>query len=327
MFNNKKFLIMRKFYFYRLSASSDPKNYRYIGTTVNTVEARLSGHKYCAMHSNKRGLPVHKWMWKHYQLGETILTEQIFECDEAEWEYHEKRLIKEYRKAGYDLLNLDEGGKGVITKEKRSVSSIERSIQAHEVPIYAIDPNTMEIWQEFPSSVKAAEYFMFKSHSSIGNALNGRTKKSAGYYWVYKSDWDAGINKINTEPNFQKLKHSIYRFDFNGNLICKYESGRDLEKTSGITNSKAAKNAIKSKKWYLDSFWSDSENINIEEYHDLYYLFEEVDSKGNVIEKFHTQSEIADKYKLNQSTIYAKIKENKPLSNGNYLRKIIKNKI
>lgn len=318
---------MRKFLFYRLSTSSDPTNYRYIGVTVTSIKTRLSGHKYCATHAEKRGLPVHKWMWKHYQLGEKILIEQIFECDESEWEYNETRLIQEYRDAGYDLLNIDKGGHGVITKEKREKSSIQRSIKAHEVPIYAIDPNTMKIWKEFQSSVKAAKYFNFSSHSSINNALNGRTKKSAGYYWVYKHDWDSGINKINTEPNFQKFKNAIYRFDFNGNLIKKYESGKEFERSSEVSNYKTAKNAIKTKKWYLDSFWSDKDHIDIIAYHNAYYNFEEFDSNGKIINKYHTQGEVAKKIEACPSVVCIAIKENKKLPNGNFIRKIIKNKI
>lgn len=52
--------------FYTLSASSDKNNIRYVGVTVKSVQERFYGHKYCALHSEKRGLPVHKWMWTHY---------------------------------------------------------------------------------------------------------------------------------------------------------------------------------------------------------------------------------------------------------------------
>lgn len=313
---------MQTFYFYRLSASSDPTNYRYIGTTCVSISTRFSQHKYCAMHKSKRALPVHKWMWKHYQLGETILIEKIFECSEETWEENEIRLIQEYKDAGYKLLNLDKGGHGIITKEKREKSGIQRSIEAHEIPIYAIDPKTMTIWQEFPSISKAAEYFMFKSISSITNALNGWTKKSAGYYWVYKEDWDKGINKINTEPNLQSVMHPMYRFDFNGNLIHKYESGHDFERTSGVKNYNAAKNAIKNKTWYLDSFWSDVDHINVEEYHQIYYVFEEVTPNGEIVNKYHTQAEIVKKLNYNAASTCVAIKKGKPFPNGNYIRKI-----
>lgn len=317
---------MQKFYFYRLSASSDPENYRYIGVTVNTVEKRLSGHKYCAMHAKKRELPVHKWMWKHYQLGETILTEKIFECDESEWEYHEKRLIQKYRDLGYNLLNIDCGGKGVITKEKRSTSSIERSVKAHETPIYAIDPKTMEIAYEFESTVKATAFFKLKSKSAINNVLKGRSKTSAGYYWVYKLDWDSGLNKINKESGLEKLKHPLYRFDFDGNFICRYESEKAFQRIENIKDASSAKNACENKTFYLNSFWSRTESINIEEYHNIYFIVAEYDINGNVVNKYHTQNEIAKKYNKCCATISNLIKNKLPLPNGNYL-KLIKDKI
>lgn len=65
---------MEKVYkFYVLSTSTDIDNIRYVGVTTKTVQQRFYGHKYCAMHPEKRGLPVHKWMYKHYQLGEDII--------------------------------------------------------------------------------------------------------------------------------------------------------------------------------------------------------------------------------------------------------------
>ena len=46
--------------------SEDEENIRYVGVTTLTVQKRFYGHKYCAKHDDKRGLPVHKWMYSHY---------------------------------------------------------------------------------------------------------------------------------------------------------------------------------------------------------------------------------------------------------------------
>lgn len=56
----------RIYNFYTLSVSTDSENVRYVGVTTRKVSERFYGHKYCAMHEDKRGLPVHKWMWTHY---------------------------------------------------------------------------------------------------------------------------------------------------------------------------------------------------------------------------------------------------------------------
>ena len=63
----------KQYYFYTLSTKSDIENIRYIGVTTRTLKARFSQHKYCALHNEKRGLPVHKWMFKHYQLNDEII--------------------------------------------------------------------------------------------------------------------------------------------------------------------------------------------------------------------------------------------------------------
>lgn len=63
-------------------------------------------------------------MYSVYNKGGKIIPIKIAECSESEWENKEKALIKEYKEKGYRLLNIDEGGKGSITLEKRSKDSI-----------------------------------------------------------------------------------------------------------------------------------------------------------------------------------------------------------
>jgi hypothetical protein len=49
------------------------------------------------MHSEKCGLPVHKWMASVYKNGGTIIYTKIDECDESEWEDREVYLIDTYK--------------------------------------------------------------------------------------------------------------------------------------------------------------------------------------------------------------------------------------
>ena len=84
---------------------------------------------------------------------------------------------------GFKLLNISEGGKGVITKEMRSKPSMQRSIDAHKKSILALDED-MNVKYEFNSIVEASNFFHKNSHSAIGNALSKttKTKKSCGYF-------------------------------------------------------------------------------------------------------------------------------------------------
>jgi predicted GIY-YIG superfamily endonuclease len=59
--------------FYVLTSEDDPENIRYVGVTTKKVTERFSQHKYCALHKEKRGLPVHKWMFSKYEKGGKIL--------------------------------------------------------------------------------------------------------------------------------------------------------------------------------------------------------------------------------------------------------------
>lgn len=111
------------YHFYVLSSTDSPDKIRYVGVTMQTVEQRFYKHKYCATHPEKRGLPVHKWMWSKYEKGLDILVKEIDTCGENDWEDREKYWISKYKKGG-NLLNISEGGKGVIPKNARSKSSI-----------------------------------------------------------------------------------------------------------------------------------------------------------------------------------------------------------
>ncbi len=92
------------------------------------------------MHPEKRGLPVHKWMWSKYEKGLDIVVKEIDSCDEKDWEEKEKYWISRYKEGG-NLLNISDGGKGVIPKDSRTLSSIERSAKAHEKAITLLNKN------------------------------------------------------------------------------------------------------------------------------------------------------------------------------------------
>ena len=107
-------------------------------------------HKYCAKHSNKRNLPVHKWMFSHYEKGDDIIITKIDECDINCWEDKEKYWIKYYKDLGFDLMNVSEGGCGVITKEMREQTSIDRSSEKHKKSIIALHKDGT-FYKEFDS--------------------------------------------------------------------------------------------------------------------------------------------------------------------------------
>lgn len=199
----------------------------------------------------------------------------------------------------------------------RTQSSIERSIKGHEKPIIALYKDGT-FYKEFDSSVKATEELGLKSHSSINNVLKGRSKSAGGYLWVYKENYDPN-NTYGYNP--KKLGTSVYQFDINGLLVNEYPSKKFIDKLKGWSLN-GLNSAIKNKTLYHDSYWSELDSINLEEY-EQYFYYQEINSEGAIIEMFRTQKEICNKYKLNPGTVCVKIKEgNFTLPNGNIISKL-----
>lgn len=247
--------------FYALVSEDNKDDIRYVGVTSRTIEERFRQHKYCATHPEKRGLPVHKWMYSVYKKGGKISPIKIDECVESQWEEREKFLIKKYKDLGFRLLNLEEGGKGSITAEKRSISSIERSAIAHRKPIIAYNLDGT-FHKRYNSITEATKELNLNSHNNIVNVLKGRSKSASGFIWKYEDEQTENIETYKVDRHSK----NIYRFDINGTLIKEYEAIVDILSDFDKISYNGINNAIKTKKFFHDSFWSYENKINIEEY-------------------------------------------------------------
>lgn len=258
---------MQKIYqFYALSASNDPNNYRYIGVTSLTIKQRFYQHKYNAMHEHKRGLPVHKWMWSVYQNNLEIIYTKIGECFADEWEEKEKSLIKQYKEK-YNLLNIDKGGSGVITAEKRSKSSILRSIEGHQKKIVAFTKDGILIDIYDSATIAAQKLNILKT--AIGNVLKNRVAYANGIHFIYYKDYinpDFNIHSRLNELNLSLThKRSIYQFTLNGELIERFDNLTQVGKILHIDKSDLSK-ALKQCKVYKGCYWAHVNKIDINEF-------------------------------------------------------------
>lgn len=183
---------------------------------------------------------------------------------------------------GFDLLNISKGGNGVVTRDMRNKSSIERSIKGHEKPVIALYKDGT-FYKEFESSVKAVKELGLKSKSSISNVLKGRSKSAGGYIWIYKEDYNSDNNY---SYNPKKLGTKVYQFDINGILLSVYPSKRFIDKLEGWSLN-GLNSAIKNRTLYHDSYWSESDTIDLDEY-EQYFYYQECDFEGNIIEMFRT---------------------------------------
>lgn len=249
----------KTYLFYALSASSEPDVVRYIGVTTKTIEKRFYQHKYCALH--KRDLPVHKWMYSHMSKGDTILCKQIGQSSDTGWEQIEKDLISQYKEGGR-LLNVDDGGKGIVTKEKRTKDSINRSIEGHFKKIALIDyfGNVIDICN---SCSEAVQKFGI-SKTAIGNVLSGRSRTANGYYIVTNDTLKSpGFDPIKYVDNCNKESKIklVFEFNLDGTLKNIYKSKSSVGIDKGTLNR-----AIVNKWSFSNSFWALSRSINIKEY-------------------------------------------------------------
>lgn len=311
------------YYFYTLTSSDDPENIRYVGVTTNKLTQRLSGHRYNAIYPNKRSQPVHKWMWNKIQNKCDICITQIDCCEENLWESIERKWIQYYRELGYDLLNVSEGGSGVITKDMRTKNGIQRSIDAHKKAIYALDMKTLEIVKEYSSIVEATKDLGLRSKSAIGNALNPKSKtaSSGGYYWAFKEEYDNGNFTLKFKNPYPHGKTgSVYQFDLQGNLINTYYGVQDACYKLNVKNGTPLNKSIKDKRMYKNSYWSFNEKIDISEFKGV-FNYVETDPFGNIIAYYKTGKEIANKYEISPVQVSVRIK-NYELFGGNFIKKL-----
>lgn len=316
---------MRKYLFYVLTSSDDPTNIRYVGTTTKTLKQRFSSHKYNATHKERRSQPVHKWMYKKMQDGFQINITEIDQCDENIWESTERKWIQYYKELGYDLLNVSEGGQGVITKEVRSKSGLQRSIDAHKHAVYALNENK-EIVYFFDSINEATKFFKLKSKSSISNALKGRTSRSCGFYWVYKKDYDSG--KVMIINDYDKLKNyhnkiciKVFKFNKQGTLLMKYDSLLKCSQAEKLSRN-GLHSAIKNKLLFHNYYWAITDTIDIKEYTKINFPYIQYDKNQNILRKFTSYEEIAKFYNVSTSTIYRYVKEGKFFDDGTIIIKV-----
>lgn len=305
---------MEKFYkFYVLSSTDEPDLVRYVGVTQKeSVQQRFYNHKYCATHPEKRVLPVHKWMWSKYQNGIDIIVKEIDSCKEEDWEDTEKYWIAVYKeKSGGKLLNISEGGKGVIPRNSRTLSSIQRSAKAHEKAITLLDKNGNVI-EHCPSVNYASEKYKI-ARTAVGNVLSGRSKTAKGFYIIETEKYNSP--EFNIQEFFQKINDStsrrklIYRFDLNGNFL---ENGfkSDFHKKYNFDNNAILK-AINNKKIYKNSYWSTNVTININEFESEYkYKYND--------ELYKNLKELSIKLGLKECTLSNARTHNKKI-NGYYI--------
>lgn len=164
----------------------DPRNdqIRYVGVTNSALNQRLSQHINAAKNNEMRH--VCKWINVLLRLNLRPVIQQIDEVDKENWQEWEVFYITYYKKIGCNLTNIDKGGNGVVTTEKRSKSSMLRSSEKHKKPVYQLNEK-LEIIKEWKSVTDACKELGYK-HTNISNALCYK-RAAYGYLWCRVSEY------------------------------------------------------------------------------------------------------------------------------------------
>lgn len=290
---------------YTISSEEDVDNIKYVGCTTKELNERLSGHKY-TIRLKKSYHPFYSWLNDQYSNNIKVVIKLIEECDIHSWKEREQYWIAYYRNIGCDICNKSKGGDGVVLKEDRPKKSIERSVEAKELPVIALTLNG-SFYKKFDSIKKATEYFKLNSKSAIGNVLAGRSKSAANHLWVLEKDYDP--NKKYSYNPCEPDKIKVYQFDLDGNLIKEWESMRDTK-----ISFSTLKKAIDNKLLYKETYLATTSKINISQYENPYKYCIKY-SNGN-IKKYKQLKEIAKEYNIAASTATRKKKEHLPLEDG-----------
>lgn len=110
---------------------------KYIGKANDSVK-RLKSH---IRDSRRRNTPVYIWIKSLIKLGVipkiVVISTVLF----SEWESEEKRIIKEYKDKGYDLLNVAIGGNAPFCPhEVRGSNGRKNATDIHS------DPKRKKMW-------------------------------------------------------------------------------------------------------------------------------------------------------------------------------------
>lgn len=246
------------YYYYLLRSNKSIDDIRYVGVTTVTLKVRMSGHKYNAL-TKKKATPVYNWWRKRVKEGYAIYIEEIEAYQLNDWEAREQYWIRHYKQMGFQLLNVSQGGAGIVTKTMRSIESRQRSIDAHKIPVVALTLDG-KFYKEFPSASEAANTFKCV-HTAITNAISGFSKSACGYMWLQKKDYDPSKTYIYNN----KAKLVVYEFDINGVCVQRFDKIGDICQKYKF-NKDMVRKYIGLKKPYKDHIFSTEPQININEY-------------------------------------------------------------
>ena len=106
------------------------------------------------------------------------------------------------------------------------------------IPVLQIDINNLEIVNAY-KTIRFAEEITGIDHAQISRCClkNKKDVQAGGYYWCFQDEWHEGWTPKKRTPPAAYNKKEVYQIDNSLNIVSKYESILDAEKTTGIKDS------------------------------------------------------------------------------------------
>ena len=120
-------------YIYALSSSDDPTEFKYVGMTATSLEARKMAHIYAS--ATQTLTPSLAWVKSVLDDGNEIIITALAIDIHGNHDDTERYWIRILRKMGFDLTNVDDGGKSGIVIYNQYQQSIKKSKWFKKLPI------------------------------------------------------------------------------------------------------------------------------------------------------------------------------------------------
>lgn len=119
------------------------------------------------------------------------------------------------------------------TKDNTGIA--ERNKERCIRPIYKIDKDSGEILHKY-SSLTEAEQDGY-NHGCVSAVANGVKRSYKGFIWIKEEDYSEELLQTRLSYANEKIQRlKINQYDMNMNLICSFNSIRDVENKTGYTN-------------------------------------------------------------------------------------------
>lgn len=162
-----------EFFIYALK-HPDTLEVNYIGCTTAKLGLRFSQHIWDAKNKTSK---KSKWIKDLLDLDKKPVLELLDICDENTWQQAEISYILKYS----NLTNKTKGGDCIVLNRTREAIQRSTEFRFKKVDQFEINGKFIKTWD----SIKEAAKHYNIVNSSIGNAIIGLSKSSAGFKWKH----------------------------------------------------------------------------------------------------------------------------------------------